>query len=117
MSLNFVISPVGVWEVEVCSVMCCVGYEDMREKTGEAYVLLRELEILGSGRLLLAWLLAIALRVDGVSNSLLDLGLDRRPSHQEYYSARPGRSRVLWLLVRRLPYLLDVYVRGSCLSA
>jgi hypothetical protein len=68
-----------------------------------AYVLLRGLGLLRS----LVWL-ALAARVWCCVDSLLDLGLGRPPSRQGWRSARPSRSRVLWLLVRRLPCLLDV---------
>lgn len=63
-----------------------------------AYVLLHELELLGSFVMVLAWL-----RDDGVKGSPLDWGLGRRPSRRGWHSARPNRSRELWLLIRRLP--------------
>jgi len=47
MSLNFVISPVGVWEVERGSVETC-WQEVVGEVVKVAYVLLRGLELLDS---------------------------------------------------------------------
>lgn len=47
MSLNLVISPVGVWEVEAGSVVSR-WYRTVIEMTGVAYVLLRGLVLLGS---------------------------------------------------------------------
>lgn len=48
MSLNFVMSPVGVWEVDKGSVVTRVGEGDVSEVVEAAYVLLRGLELLGS---------------------------------------------------------------------
>lgn len=45
MSLNLVISPVGVWEVEVGSVIAC-WYGAVIEMTRVAYVLLHGLALL-----------------------------------------------------------------------
>jgi hypothetical protein len=68
-----------------------------------AYVLLRGLELLRS-----FVRSALATRVSRCVDSLLNLGLDRRQNRQGWHSVQPSRSRVLWLLVRRLPCLLDV---------
>lgn len=85
----------------------------MRELTEVAHVLLGGFELVGS---VVGWWLALV-GCDGVRRlvcSLLDLGLGRRPSRREWHSARPGRSRVLWLLVGRLPCLVDVMFTGWC---
>jgi hypothetical protein len=47
-------------------------------------------------------------------DSLLDLGLGRRPSRLEWHSARPSRFRELWWPLRRLPCLLDVCMVDVC---